>query len=142
MEEERRTEVVYEINFGEEEVIGEHLDVPELEGVDLDDSRAIADYYLSKNNLIDPNEIQVEKKEKEIRKDIEKIIDDKESLIDYLSNLHASIEVIEERIYELELKDHKNEKENESKLIRKAVSPGSGQGISGRGLGSLPISLF
>jgi hypothetical protein len=136
MEEETRTEVVYEINFDTDDSCEEESHTLELEGVDLNDTRAIADYYMSKNNLIDPDQLEVEKKEKELRKQIEEIIDDKESLINYLTNLHASIEVIEERIYKLELKE--TQREETPKVVRKPPSTG----ISGRGLGSLPIGLF
>lgn len=132
MEEERRTEVIHEITFApeSEEVTQETSD---FDNVDLDDNRAIADYYMAKNNLIDPDELEVEKKEKELRKDIGEIIDDRDALIDYLANIHASIEVMEERIYELELKAAKKEKQN---LIPQRPTPG------GKGLSSLPFGIF
>lgn len=132
MEEERRTEVIHEITFAPEpeEVTQETSD---FDNVDLDDNRAIADYYMAKNNLIDPDELEVEKKEKELRKDIGEIIDDRDALIDYLANIHASIEVMEERIYELELKAAKKEKQN---LIPQRPTPG------GKGLSSLPFGIF
>lgn len=132
MEEERRTEVIHEITFAPEpeEVNQETSD---FDNVDLDDNRAIADYYMVKNNLIDPDELEVEKKEKELRKDIGEIIDDRDALIDYLANIHASIEVMEERIYELELKAAKKEKQN---LIPQRPTSG------GKGLSSLPFGIF
>lgn len=105
----------------------------QLEEVDLDDTRAIADFYLARNNIIDPDELSVEKKEKELRKDIEEIVNDPESLIDYLTNLHASIEVMEERIYELELKSEKREKES----VVRPPTPNLPKGLS-----NIPFGIF
>lgn len=136
MEEERRTEVIHEITYAPEET-EEVVDTTssDLEGVDLNDARAIADYYMAKNNLIDADQLEVEKKEKELREEIEKIVDDRESLVDYLTNLHASIEVMEERIYELELKEEKKERQ---RVTPQRPSPLLG----GRGLGSLPFGIL
>lgn len=105
----------------------------QLEQVDLEDSRAIADFYLARNNIIDPDELSVEKKEKELREDIESIVDDKEALIDYLTNLHASIEVMEERIYELELKIEKKEKETPVRPPNPSLP---------RGLSNIPFGIL
>lgn len=136
MEEERRTEVIHEITYAPEEVEETVSKTSsELEGVDLNDARAIADYYMAKNNLIDADQLEVEKKEKELREEIEKIVDDRESLVDYLTNLHASIEVMEERIYELELKAEK--KERPPTIPQRPPTLGGGRGLS-----SLPFGLF
>jgi predicted nuclease with TOPRIM domain len=134
MEEERRTEVVQEFNFVEEpeqETIS-----PDLEKIDLTDNQALADYFMAKNNQVDPNQLEIEKKEKELRKDIEEVVSDKQFLVDYLTNLHASIEVMEERIYELELKLEKREAQS---LIPQRPST---SGMSGKGLSQLPFGLF
>lgn len=135
MEEERTTEVVHEITLGDD-AIEEEDDELVLDGVDLNDTRAIADYYLAKNNIIDQDELDVEKKENELRNDIKEVVKDNESLVDYLTNLHASIEVMEERIYELELKSQQKERQSIA-----PPRPPSG-GLSGRGLSQLPIGLF
>jgi uncharacterized protein (DUF3084 family) len=136
MEEERRTEVIHEITYAPEESVEvEDTISSELDGIDLDDTRAIADYYMAKNNLIDADQLEVEKKEKELREEIEKIVDDRQALIDYLTNLHASIEVMEERIYELELKDEKKE--------RQTVTPTRPAPLAGgRGFSSIPFGIF
>jgi predicted nuclease with TOPRIM domain len=133
MEEERTTEVVHEITLGDDSIEDNEL---VLEGVDLNDTRAIADYYLTKNNIIDQDELDVEKKENELRNDIKEVIKDNETLVDYLTNLHASIEVMEERIYELELKSEQKERQS---IV--PPRPPSG-GLSGGGLSQLPIGLF
>jgi hypothetical protein len=135
MEEQRTTEVVHEITL-EDDSIEEEDDGLVLDGVDLNDTRAIADYYLAKNNIIDQDELDVEKKENELRNDIKEVVKDNESLVDYLTNLHASIEVMEERIYELELKSEQKERQSIA-----PPRPPSG-GLSGRGLSQLPIGLF
>jgi hypothetical protein len=130
-------EVIHKITYAEEPQQPQEEIAPQLEGVDLDDNRAIADYYMAKNNLIDPDQLEVEKKEKELRQDIREVVDDKESLIDYLANLHASIEVMEERLYELELKDAKKEQDSVS-----TMRPPMPRGLSGKGLSQLPMGLF
>jgi hypothetical protein len=136
MEEERTTEVVHEITLGGDAIEEEEDDGLVLDGVDLNDTRAIADYYLAKNNIIDQDELDVEKKENELRNDIKEVVKDNETLVDYLTNLHASIEVMEERIYELELKSEQKERQSIA-----PPRPPSG-GLSGRGLSQLPIGLF
>lgn len=135
MTEERRTEVVQEFNFVEEPE-EENKSSIDLEGVDLTDSQALADYFMVKNNQVDATQLEVEKREKELRSDIEEVVEDKNSLIEYLTNLHASIEVMEERIYELELKLERKEAQN---LIPQRPS---GAGMSGKGLSQLPFGLF
>jgi len=130
-------EVIHKITYAEEPQQPQEEVAPKLEGIDLDDNLAIADYYMAKNNLIDPDQLEVEKKEKELREDIREVVDDKESLIDYLANLHASIEVMEERLYELELKESK--KEQDSLSAMRSPMP---RGLSGKGLNQLPIGLF
>lgn len=132
MEEERRTEVVHEVTFAPEETPEEKVD-NSLEGVDLDDNRAVADYFMAKNNLIDPDQLEIEKKEKELREDIKSVVENPEELIDYLTNLHASIEVMEERIYELELQMARKEKQSLTQQ-RPNNMP--------RGLSSLPMGIF
>ena len=132
MEEERRTEVVHEVTFAPEEISEEEVD-NSLEGVDLDDNRAVADYFMAKNNLIDPDQLEVEKKEKELREEIRSVVENTENLIDYLTNLHASIEVMEERIYELELQMARKEKQSLTQQ-RPNNMP--------RGLSSLPMGIF
>jgi deoxyadenosine/deoxycytidine kinase len=138
MEEERTKEVIHSISYLEEN-IEEDVSSSNLEGIDLDDSRAVADYYMAKNNLIDADQILIEKKEKELKEDITEVVQDKDSLIEYLTNLHASIEVMEERIYELELKLEKLEKkENDTLIPKRPLNPG----MSGRGIGQLPFGIF
>lgn len=78
MEEERTTEVVHEITLGGD-AIEEEDDGLVLDGVDLNDTRAIADYYLAKNNIIDQDELDVEKKENELRNDIKEVVKDNET---------------------------------------------------------------
>ncbi len=138
MEEEKRTEVIHSIKYAEEETFdqSEQESETKLEGIDLDDTRAIADYYMAKHNLIDSNQLEVEKKEKELIEDIKEVVENKESLIEYLTNLHASIEVMEERIYELELKLDKKEKQ--SLVPRRPPIPG----LSGKGLSQLPFNII
>jgi hypothetical protein len=113
------------------EVLSSISDDDELANVDLSNPREIADYYMKKNNLVDPDELEVEKKEAEIKSDITQIIDDKKALIEYLANIHASIEVMEERIYELELKEEKRE-------AQRLTNPGS----PNRGISSIPFSIL
>jgi deoxyadenosine/deoxycytidine kinase len=131
MEEPRRTEVVHKVVFSEE---GSDNESSKLDEINLDDNRAIADYYMVKNNVITEEELEVEKKEKELLEDIKKIVDNKESLVKYLTNLHASIEVMEERIYELELKAEKREKQS--------IPQRTGGTNLGLALGSLPPGIF
>ena len=138
MEEERSKEVIHSISYLEEN-IEEDVSSSNLEGINLDDSRAVADYYMAKNNLIDADQILIEKKEKELKEDITEVVKDKDSLIEYLTNLHASIEVMEERIYELELKLEKLEKKENDTLIPKRPM---NSGMSGRGIGQLPFGIF
>lgn len=130
-------EVIHKVTYAEEPQQAQEEIIPQLEGVDLDDTRAIADYYMAKNNLIDPDQLEIEKKEQELREDIREVVDDKEALIDYLTNLHASIEVMEERLYELELKEAKKEKD--ALTAMKTPMP---RGLSGKGLSQLPFGLF
>jgi hypothetical protein len=137
MEEEKRTEIVQEFNFIEEpkqEII--KPDLEDIENIDFTDNQALADYFMAKNNQIDPTQLEIEKKEKELRKDIEKVVSEKKFLVDYLTNLHASIEVMEERIYELELKLEKKEAQN--LISQRPPIPG----MSNRGLSQLPFGLF
>lgn len=136
-QEPKSKEVIHSIKYLEEpkKEISKEVS-PKLEGIDLNDNQAIADYYLSKNNLIDPDQLEIEKKEKELFDEIKKVVKNKSTLAEYLTNLHASIEVMEERIYELELKLEKKEKESLSKIKSSVPS-----GIS-KGLSQLPISLF
>jgi len=137
MEEPRTTEVIHSITYAEEPVKNDTEEIsPKLEGVDLDNTQAIADYYLAKNNLIDSDQLEIEKKEEELFEEIKKVVKNKTTLAEYLTNLHASIEVMEERIYELELKSEKREKESASS-IRSKSSSGLAQGLS-----QLPINLF
>lgn len=134
-EEPRRTEVVQEFTL-DNEVVDDEKNVSILEGVDLNDAKAIADYYLVKNNIVDSDQLEVEKKEKEIYDQIKEVVENKESLVEYLTNLHASIEVMEERIYELELQIEKREKQ--SVIPTRPNIPG----LSGKGLSQLPFSII
>lgn len=133
----RTQEVIHSIKYVDEtqqEIVEQ--DEPKLDGVDLDDTQAIADYYLAKNNQIDPDQIEIEKKEKELFNEIKNVVKNKGTLAEYLTNLHASIEVMEERIYELELKAEKREKDSLSNI--KNNPPG----LSTKGISQLPFSLF
>jgi len=134
----RTTEVIHSIKYAEEpeETSSENEELSaKLEGIDLDNTQEIADYYMAKSGVIDPDELEVEKKERELREDIKSVVENKEDLIEYLTNLHASIEVMEERIYELELQAARKERQS-VESIRKPQGPG------GRGLSQLPIGLF
>jgi uncharacterized protein YaaN involved in tellurite resistance len=134
-EEPRTTEVIHSISYAESEKSDlEESTSPKLEGVDVDNTQDIAEYYLIKNGQIDADQLEVEKKEKELREDISQVVENKEDLVEYLCNLHASIEVMEERIYELELKAAQKEKKSLESL--RPQPPG------GRGLSQLPIGLF
>lgn len=136
-EEPRNQEIIHSIKYvdePQEEIIEQ--DEPKLDGVDLDDTQAIADYYLAKNNQIDLDQIEIEKKEKELFNEIKNVVKNKGTLAEYLTNLHASIEVMEERIYELELKAEKREKDSLSNI--KNSTPG----LSTKGISQLPFSLF
>lgn len=136
-EEPRTQEVIHSIKYLEDPQDNNVKDIdPKLDGIDLDDNQAIADYYMAKNNLIDPDQVEIEKKEKELFDEIKKVVKNKSSLAEYLTNLHASIEVMEERIYELELKAEKREKESLSNIKPNA------SGLSGKGLSQLPFNLF
>jgi len=138
-QEPRYQEVIHSIKYAEEPVEEEVAEEPsnELEGVDLNDPKQLADYYMAKSGQVDPDQLEVEKKEEELRADIREVVENKEDLIDYLTNLHASIEVMEERIYELELKAAQKEKQA-AEALRRPQRPGSG----GSGLSNLPIGLF
>lgn len=131
----RTTEVIHEISFAPEQEDDQQDVDPKLEGIDLDDTRAIADFYMTKSGVLDPDQLEVEKKEKELREDIREVVENKEDLVEYLCNLHASIEVMEERIYELELQAARKEKQS-IESIRRPPTPG------GKGLSQLPIGLF
>jgi len=134
----RTTEVIHSIKYAEEpeETSSENEELSaKLEGIDLDNTQEIADYYMAKSGVIDPDELEVEKKERELREDIKSVVENKEDLVEYLTNLHASIEVMEERIYELELQAARKERQS-VESIRKPQGPG------GRGLSQLPIGLF
>jgi len=130
-------EVIHKITYAEEPQEPQEEVAPILEGIDLDDTRAIADHYLAKNNIIDSDQLEVEKKEKELFEEIKKVVKNKSTLAEYLTNLHASIEVMEERLYELELKESK--KERDSLTAMKTPMP---KGLSGKGLGQLPFGIF
>ena len=138
-EEPRYQEVIHSIKYAEEPVDEEVVEQPsnELEGVDLNDPQQLANYYMAKSGQVDPDQLEVEKKEEELRADIREVVENKEDLIDYLTNLHASIEVMEERLYELELKESK--KERDSLTAMKTPMP---KGLSGKGLGQLPFGIF
>jgi predicted nuclease with TOPRIM domain len=136
-EEPRTQEVIHSIKYVDEPQQQIYEDnEPKLDGIDLDDKQAIVNYYLAKNNQIDPDQLEIEKKEKELFEEIKKVVKNKSTLAEYLTNLHASIEVMEERIYELELKAEKKEKQSISN-IRNTPS-----GLSAKGIGQLPINLF
>ena len=136
-EEPRIREVIHSIKYADEPQQQIYEDnEPKLEGIDLDDEQAIANYYLAKNNQIDPDQLEIEKKEEELFEEIKKVVKNKSTLAEYLTNLHASIEVMEERIYELELKSEKKERESVSN-IRNNPS-----GLSAKGIGQLPFNLF
>ena len=130
-------EVIHKITYAEEQQEPQEEVAPILEGIDLDDARAIADHYMAKNNIIDSDQLEVEKKEKELFEEIKKVVKNKSTLAEYLTNLHASIEVMEERLYELELKEAK--KERDSLTAMKTPMP---RGLSGKGLNQLPFGLF
>jgi hypothetical protein len=138
-EEPRTTEVIHSIKYAEEPVEEvEQKDVsPKLEGVDLDDNRAIAEFYMAKSGQINPDDLEVEKKERELREDIREVVENKEELIDYLTNLHASIEVMEERIYELELRAEKKER---ASIPMRPSTPGGGSAL--KGLSNLPFGIL
>ena len=136
-EEPRIQEVIHSIKYADEpqqQVLEDNE--PKLEGIDLDDQQAIVDYYLVKNNQIDPDQLEIEKKEQELFEEIKKVVKNKGTLAEYLTNLHASIEVMEERIYELELKAEKKEKQSISNI--RNTPPG----LSAKGIGQLPFNLF
>lgn len=137
MEEQRTTEVIHSISYAEEPSEPEVVVDSKLEGVDLDNAQDIANYYMAKSGVLDPDQLEVEKKEKELREDISEVVENKEDLVEYLCNLHASIEVMEERIYELELKAAQKEKQSVESL-RRPQGPGAGL----NGLSNLPIGLF
>jgi predicted nuclease with TOPRIM domain len=130
-------EVIHKITYAEEPQQPQEEVSHILDGVDLDDTRAIADHYMVKNNTIDSDQLEVEKKEKELFEEIKKVVKNKSTLAEYLTNLHASIEVMEERLYELELKDAKKEKD--SLTAMKTPMP---SGLSSKGLNQLPFGLF
>ena len=138
-EEPRYQEVIHSIKYAEEPVDEEVVEQSsnELEGVDLSDPKQLANYYMAKSGQVDPDQLEVEKKEEELRAEIKEVVENKEDLIDYLTNLHASIEVMEERIYELELKAAQKEKQA-AEALRRPQRPGGG----GAGLANLPIGLF
>jgi predicted nuclease with TOPRIM domain len=136
MEEPRTTEVIHSITYAEDTSTSEVDLEPKLEGVDLDNAQELADYYMAKSGVLDSDQLEVEKKEKELREDIRQVVENKEDLIEYLCNLHASIEVMEERIYELELKAAQKEKQSVESL-RKPQTPGLGGGLS-----QLPFGLI
>ena len=135
-EEPRHQEVIHSIKYVEEPTEPVEAD-SSFDNVNLDDPQDIANYYMTKSGQLDPDQLEIEKKEKELREDIKQVVENKEELIDYLTNLHASIEVMEERIYELELKAAQREKQSVESL-RRPQRPGSG----GAGLANLPIGLF
>lgn len=137
-EEPRRTEVIHSIKYAEDEYPEQENEEvsPKLEGIDLDNSQEIADYYMTKSGSLDPDELEVEKKEKELREDIKQVVENNEDLIEYLTNLHASIEVMEERIYELELKAEKKEKAN------LPMRPPTSGGSALKGLSNLPFGIL
>lgn len=141
-EEPRYKEVIHSITYAEEDSIEEDFidedsELSDLNKINLDSEEDIANYYMAKNNMIDSDQLEVEKKEKELKNDIREVVEDKEGLIDYLTNLHASIEVMEERIYELELKASQKEQKS-AESLRRPMSPGMGS----KGLGSLPFGIF
>ena len=133
-EEPKYQEVIHSVKYVEEPAEDVEVDTS-FDNIDLDNPQDIANYYMTKSGQLDPSQIEVEKKEKELREDIKQVVENKEELIDYLTNLHASIEVMEERIYELELQAAKKERQS-VESIRRSQSPG------GRGLSQLPIGLF
>ena len=135
----RTTEVIHSIKYAEEspEESEQEDESPKLDGIDLDDNQAIADFYMSKSGQINPDDLEVEKKERELREDIREVVGDKEELIDYLTNLHASIEVMEERIYELELRSEKKER---SSIPMRPPTPGGGSVLNG--LSNLPFNIL
>jgi len=122
----RTTEVIHSIKYAEEpaEEVEQEDVSPKLEGIDLDDTKAIADFYMAK-------------KERELREDIREVVENKEELIDYLTNLHASIEVMEERIYELELRAEKKER---ASIPMRPPTPGGGSAL--KGLSNLPFGIL
>lgn len=136
-EEPRYKEVIHSITYAEEDSSDEDSELSNLNQINLDSEEDIANYYMAKNNMIDSDQLEVEKKEKELKNDIREVVEDKEGLIDYLTNLHASIEVMEERIYELELKASQKEQKS-AESLRRPMSPGMGS----KGLGSLPFGIF
>ena len=135
----RTTEVIHSIKYAEEpaEEVEQEDVSPKLEGIDLDDTKAIADFYMAKSGQINPDDLEVEKKERELREDIREVVENKEELIDYLTNLHASIEVMEERIYELELRAEKKER---ASIPMRPPTPGGGSAL--KGLSNLPFGIL
>ena len=136
-EEPRYKEVIHSITYAEEDSSDEDSELSDLNKINLDNEEDIANYYMAKNNMIDSDQLEVEKKEKELKNDIREVVEDKEGLIDYLTNLHASIEVMEERIYELELKASQKEQKS-AESLRRPMGPGMGS----KGLGGLPFGIF
>ena len=70
-QEPRYQEVIHSIKYAEEPVEEEVAEESsnELEGVDLNDPQQLANYYMAKSGQVDPDQLEVEKKEEELRAD-------------------------------------------------------------------------